>query len=202
MVLRLYGFVDPWWILDLVAWIRYQFFFFGVRDKLPINFGLILLVLFWVQKLLIFIPWSFVTFNNFLNFNISQCQTQKEIVLIMIVHALDKEIGYVNCFPSTSINSSFENYLSCNKLVTNDHLICPMGFGLKWLAPQSTPPTTYGPRLPSPQSSKTSWTKLPRSNSAYPINPTLIKTFTSIESMMFISQNVSSNCTINRSKMN
>ena len=70
------------------------------------------------------------------------------------------------------------------------------------LPPQSTLPTTYGPQIPSPQSSKTSWTKLPHSNFAYPINPTLIKTFTRIESMMFISQNVSSKCTINRSKMN
>ena len=63
------------------------------------------------------------------------------------------------------------------------HLIRPMGFSLKWSAqspyssitPQFTPPTTYGPQIPSPQSSKTSWTKLPCSNFAYPINPTLIR---------------------------
>ena len=60
-----------------------------ILDKYVLSFAeMILLMHFGVQKLLIFIQWSSVTFNIVFNFNISHCQTQKEIVVIVIVHAL------------------------------------------------------------------------------------------------------------------
>ena len=105
-----------------------------------------------------------------------------------IIHALDKEIGYV-----IQIRNKWPTWFVPGGWASNGQ---PKSHNSS-ITPQSTPPATYGPYIPNPQSSKNSWTKLPRSNSAYPNNPTLIKTFTRIESMMsstesmmFISKNV------------
>ena len=112
---------------------------------------------------------------------------------------------------STSVNSSIENYLSRNKSITNGPPNPSHGVGPQMVSPKPIflhHPPPPNPRLllymdliyPAHNLLKTHG--LLRSNSAYPKNPTLIKTFTRIESMIFISPNVRSKCAINRSKMN